>query len=76
MVVDINVIIDAAYAPFGNNVGFARQRLESRSIEFLEKLGSRHTEAPDHPKFVEALDQLGNGRVGEPEEDTTAQATQ
>jgi dienelactone hydrolase len=68
----------SSYAGGHSLVLGATDRLESRSIEFFEKLASRDAEAPDHPMLVEPLDQLGNGRVhlSETEEDTIAQATQ
>jgi hypothetical protein len=76
MAVDVDVIIeaDAAQAPFGVDVGLARQRGERRAIELLEELAAADAKAPHRP-IIEIGEQRDDGGVelGEREEALMAQ---
>ena len=61
---DLDVVIDAdpPQPPFGIGIGFARQRLEVRPVEFLEQRPAGHAEAADRPLLVELAQQLADRR--------------
>jgi hypothetical protein len=62
---DIDVVVDAdpAHAPFREDIGVNRQRLEQRPIEFFEELPAGDAEPADRALLVEPLEQLADCRV-------------
>ena len=62
---DIDVVIDAdtTNAPFGEDVGLDRQRLERRPVELFEELPARAADPTDGALLVEPPEQLADGRV-------------
>ena len=71
VLLDLDVIVepDPAFLPFGEDVRFGRQRLESRPLQILEQHVAARAKMPRHT-IVDLCDQLGDGRVqcGEREE--------
>src|SRR6266851_919253 len=62
---DLDVVIDADAAPppFSEGIGFARQTLEVRPIEFLEQRPAGDAEAADRSLLVELVQKLADRRV-------------
>ena len=54
----VDVIIDAdpTDAPFAEDIGLGRQRLERRTVDLLQQLPASHAEPPDGPFFVQMLE--------------------
>ena len=65
MRLDLDVVIDAdpPQPPFGIGIGFGRQRLEVRPVEFLEQRPAGHAEPADRPLLVELAQQFADRRV-------------
>src|SRR5262249_45885606 len=65
MACDIDMVVDTdtTHAPFGEDIGFGRQVLESRAVELVKELPARGTEPAELPFVVEAPQQLADGRV-------------
>src|SRR5271155_3667589 len=61
----VDVIIDAdpTDAPFAEDIGLGRQRLERRTVDLLQQLPASHAEPPDGSFFVQMLEQLADGFV-------------
>ena len=64
MLVDVDMVIpsDPAWPPFGVLVGFVRQRLQRRSIEFEEEIAPADAKAAHRPR-VEIDNQFGDRPV-------------
>src|SRR5712691_12062365 len=62
---DLDVVIDAdpAQPPFGKGIGFARQSLEMRPVEFLEQSAAGDAKPADRPLLVELPQHLTDPRV-------------